>query len=704
MNAQLRSLFDRYRAHHEMDRPLLQWIGIVGCIAFPLFYVLRRESGVPGYDDLALRLVAGALCLVVSLRRWWPAWARPYYIGYSYLVVFYCLSFLLSYTMLRNHGGTPSVVNMVIGAVLIILLADWRNTIAMLLAGYALALAASWLFDTEMVVPREFVFAAAGSLLIVVGGALSHQGQKRVEIRRMRLLYAGLAGSIAHEMRNPLAQVRHALDSISAALPAGDGDEGVHLSPEQLASVLATVQQGRQAVSRGQQAIDLTLQQLQAAQSDQGRAQTLSAVDCVRAAVDSFAYDDAGQRLRVHVVAHDDFYFRGDPTAIELVLFNLLKNALYYLPLRPEMRVTVTVASQPAPSIVVHDTGPGIHPDLVPRLFQEFQTSGKQEGTGLGLAFCRRVVQDMGGAIGCRSELGRFTEFTLTLPRAAPGASASRDAGVRASGIAQPFRGRTVLVVDDQALNRAIARSLAVELGLDVIEAEHGQRALDLLLSGVCPDAILMDVNMPGLNGIETARAIRRLEGAAGAVPVVAVTANTAPAVLQAALAAGMQAVLAKPIDREMLAQTLSSILGGQAPGMPPAEQPQAADALNHRRLQDFRRLGILDEMVPGALRDLRRLASELRRCMGQRDTQGAANALHTLVGLSGEAGARALHHVARGHYAALLEHGQPQDGAWIAEIDTALDLAEQQLLREYGVQAAAGPDGPQTSSHSLRV
>ena len=278
MKLYLRGLLDRYREHHDMDRPLLQWIGIVGCVAFPLFYVIRIATGSPGWDDLPLRLLAAVLCLGLALRRWWPARLQPLYIGYSYLVVFYCLSFLLSLSMLKNAGGTPYVLNMVMGAVLVVLLADWRNTVLMLLGGYLLSMIAQGLTEPAVQIPREFVFAAAGSLLLVVGGTLSNQGQKRVELQRMRRVYSGLAGSIAHEMRNPLAQVRHSLDSIAAALNAAQGGDGARLAPRQVEAVLERVQQGRDAISRGLQAIDLTLQQLQPAPLDAGRLQPVQAL------------------------------------------------------------------------------------------------------------------------------------------------------------------------------------------------------------------------------------------------------------------------------------------------------------------------------------------------------------------------------------------------------------------------------------------
>lgn len=703
MTAQLRRLFERYHAHHEMDRPLLQWIGVVGLVAFPVLYLLRRASGVPGYDDLSLRLVAAALCLFLALRRWWPAAALRWYIGYSYLVVFYCLSFLLSYSMLKNQGGTPFVVNMVIGAVLLILLADWRNTIAMLLGGYFLAVTVLWLTEPAPRIPREFIFAAAGSLLLVVGGALSHQGQKRVEVNRLRLLYAGLAGSIAHEMRNPLAQARHALDTIAASLTPSSPSHGTQLAPAQLASILATVQEGRDAVSRGLQAIELTLQGLQPGSLEPVRAQTLDAVCCVRRAVETFAYHDRAERERVQVDAQGDFRFRGDPTALELVLFNLLRNALYYLPLHPEMRVRITVTPHPSPRIVVRDTGPGIPADMLARLFQEFQTMGKADGTGLGLSFCRRVMRDIGGEIECRSEQGAFTEFILTFPLADPDLAAhaadQQPEAPAARPVHGPLRGRTVLVVDDQALNRTIARALAGQLGMRVVEASHGQEALDLLAGGMRPDAILMDVNMPGMDGLATTRALRGMVGDAAAIPVVAVTANDSAPLRQAAAEAGMQGVIGKPIDQALLAAILGGVLAGSAPA---ETEPADGQLLNTRRLDDFRRLGMLHDLVPDSLRELRRLTLRLRDCVGAGDLEGAGTALHTLLGLSGEAGAKALHATARGRYEALLEHHSPAGTEWVEELRELLARTEQALRSDYGVVADA--ERPQTSSHSLRV
>ncbi len=682
------SLFDRYRAHHELDRPLLQWIGVVGVIAFPVLYALRRAAGDGGYDDLWWRLPAVVLCLGLALRRWWPDRLKPYYIAYSWWVVFYSLSFLMSYTMLLNRGGTPFVVNMVMCTVLIVLLADWRNSVTILLLGYALALGLYFLFESNPVVPRDFVFAAGGSALLVAGGALSHQGQKRVELERMRRVYIGLAGSVAHEMRTPLAQVRHALDNIANALGTRGTGLPVALSSPKVQQLLGSVQQGNEAIARGLQAIEITLKQLQPDTPDQARLHTLSAAEVAHRAVDHFAYDAAEHRERVQVVVEQDFRFRADPTAVELVFFNLLKNALYYAPLHPDMTVRLTVTTQPEPSIVVRDTGPGITPEFVPHLFEEFQTTGKAEGTGLGLSFCRRVMRGLGGDIECRSEWGHFTEFTLRFPLAPVGAPVTTVAPASVS-----LAGRSVLIVDDQPLNRTIARALVGELGLTVLEAEHGQQALDMLQAGELPDAILMDINMPGLDGIAATQRLRALPGDAGRVPVLALTANDSASVQARARAAGMQGVLGKPIDPTALQRALSAALEGRSTAPVSPTPAPAADLLNTARIENFRRLGLLDDLLPRALLDLRRHVQSLEQAAAAGDREAVSASLHALVGLAGEVGAQTLHGRARERYAAWLEGQRPGGTAWAKELRELLEATERAMWQYCGVRVAPGTD-----------
>lgn len=681
MLARFERLFERYRMHHE-NQPLLQWIGAVGAVAFPLLYLLRLTSIVPPrYDDLVWRIAATLLCIGLALRRWWPARLRPFYIPYSYLVVFYCLSFLLTFTSLLNQGGGLSVVNMVMGTVLIILLADWRNAVVMLVGGYALAVLAYRSADPAAQIPSEIAVAALTSILVVVAGALSHAGQKRAEHERLRQVYAGLAASIAHEVRTPLAQVQHALQRIGTLVAEGS-------------EVARVVESGHAAVQRGLQSITITLQQISDRRIQPSEFVALSGARCVRDAVAAYAYESPQARACVHLRVDGDFGFRGDATAFELVIFNLLRNALYYLPLHPQMTVEILVSSAPTPRVVVRDTGPGIDPRLTGKLFREFQTLGKAEGTGLGLFFCRRVMRAIGGDIECRSEWGRFTEFTLRFPPPLASAPAATGRQPDVQPWSAPLAGRTVLIVDDQPLNRTIARALLADLGLLAHDAEHGQQALDSLQQGPLPDVILMDINMPGLDGIQATRLLRALPGAAGRVPVVALTANDSPAVRARAREAGMQGVLAKPIDPAALMRTLSAAIDGHASdATPPVPSPGAA-LLNTARIEDFRRLGLLEDLLPRALTDLRRHLQTLEAAASADEPQAVQAALHALVGLAGEAGAQALHTRARERYAAWLDGDRPADPAWTRELSGLLDATEQ-ALRERAVLRPDAPTSP---------
>jgi CheY-like chemotaxis protein len=386
--------------------------------------------------------------------------------------------------------------------------------------------------------------------VLVAGGGIGKYVEKRAELDRLQLLYAGLAGSIAHELRTPLAQIQFTIDQAAARLPPNS-------------DAVPLLAQGKHAVRRGLQAIAITLQQINGKALNADDFVFLSAAQCVSRAMDSYVYESDQARERVYLQVDEDFHFRGDATAFELVLFNLLKNALYYLPLHPRMHIRIRVAQHPKPCIVFRDTGPGIDPSLLPRLFGEFETSGKAQGTGLGLAFCRRVMHSFGGTIECRSELGSFTEFTLSLPMRS---SQEDSEPVQSDAMPCTLQGRTLLVVDDEAFNRAVVKALLSELGANVMEAEHGEQALSVLRSGCLPDAILMDVNMPGLDGMATTRQLRSLPGATGRVPVLAVTANDSPIEQIRASEAGMQALLAKPIEPGALARELAQLLGDIKP------------------------------------------------------------------------------------------------------------------------------------------
>ena len=277
----------------------------------------------------------------------------------------------------------------------------------------------------------------------------------------------------------------------------------------------------------------------------------------------------------------------GDAARVRQMLHNLLGNAIKFT-LQGEVRLRVSrlPGTQDAMRFVVQDTGRGIPADHMALIFEAFhQVEGgigqRQKGTGLGLTITREIAKAMGGDVHCNSLSGSGSVFTLSvlLP---PTLAASAPAAVwQASGLAQPKpapeptpAGLAVsdaghaLLVEDNAVNAVVAEATLHRLGLQVTRVETGQAALALLRHHPHAfDIVLMDLQMPGMDGLQTCRLLRHWEQDQGlpAVPVVALTANAQHGDRTQCLAAGMNDHLSKPFRAEELQQVLQRHLPERA-------------------------------------------------------------------------------------------------------------------------------------------
>ncbi|MFE3837939.1 PAS domain S-box protein [Pseudogemmobacter sonorensis] len=273
---------------------------------------------------------------------------------------------------------------------------------------------------------------------------------------------------------------------------------------------------------------------------------------------------------------------RGDPLRLGQVLVNLVGNAVKFTE-TGGVRVTVAVDGDGLLRFEVRDSGIGIAPDRIAALFKPFSQADSQVarrfgGTGLGLSISKRLVELMGGRIEVESAPGRGATFRFTARLAA--SAAELPAGPTAGPTAPPaiLRGRSVLVVDDNAINLQVAQEFLALAGMRVALAASGTEALEAL-RGAAFDAVLMDMQMPGMDGAETTRRIRAGEAgrAAARRPVIALTAQARPEERAAILAAGMDAHLAKPLDEG----ELFAILAGMLQEAPSAGAPAGGPTPN---------------------------------------------------------------------------------------------------------------------------
>ncbi|MDY6923220.1 MAG: response regulator [Pseudomonadota bacterium] len=282
--------------------------------------------------------------------------------------------------------------------------------------------------------------------------------------------------------------------------------------------------------------------------------------------------------------------FTCDRRALRQALQPLVANAVKYT-VEGGVRVRLDRAGDGV-VIRVSDTGCGIAPDHHLELFQAFcqadaSTSRLHSGVGLGLALVARHVRRLGGRVELDSRPGEGSTFTLHLPleRApdapveipseADGASATAPDVVPAVS-PPPAPAPRVLVVDDHPVNREIARIMLQAFGCEVVEARDGHEALQAATDEIF-DLVLMDVRMPGMDGLETTRRVRSLPDGRGDVPIVAMTADAMPGDVIRCHAAGMNAHLAKPVSQAALFALVARALAGDLPLAGPPTASAAA-------------------------------------------------------------------------------------------------------------------------------
>lgn len=374
-----------------------------------------------------------------------------------------------------------------------------------------------------------------------------------------------LANSIAHEMRNPLAQAQLQFEGLRGLV---NRDASVR-------EMLYEINKGSAAIERGRQLIDMILSEVNDSSLAKESASPCSIMTAIEHSLNRYGFENNHYRSRIHVSNEHEFVAKINDTLFNFVLFNLLRNSLYYFDSYPDCEIHISMEQHHHENCVVfHDTGPGIDPQIRAKIFDDFFSYSKNGGSGLGLGYCQRVMHAFGGRISCESKVGVFTEFRLYFPSVSPSTVNSdekktidqveRHIAAPESVSSQPARPpsplnyaeKVILVVDDKEVQRALVKIYLDQIGVKVILANNGAAAVDIFRANQI-DLVLMDIQMPKMDGFEASRLIREISPT---VPIAALTGESG-AKERERIDQLMDARLDKPTSKEALINVINALL-----------------------------------------------------------------------------------------------------------------------------------------------
>lgn len=407
------------------SKDLIISYGILGIFGFIIFYFLNHNISInQNYENLNLRIVSAFLSFGMVIHRYWPQQMKRYLFPLWNLTLLFNIPFFFTFMLLKNYESNIWSLHWVLALTLLMILVNLIPFIILTILGVSIAIICYILSTSFPHLPDNLGGLLAAYVSFTLYYIFIFQKQRGSDAEKLKKMSL-LAGSIAHEMRTPLLGIGAVGVGLEKTMPTllasyeyasqANLTNFKPLSSPQLHFLPDLPQKIQKATQDAFVTIDMLLMNLKENFQDT-RIEHCSIHQCITEALEQYPLDPREKKLIIFDKG-PDFYFLGNSIFIRHIFFNLLKNSLFYVKKAGKGNITIHISTEKNSNVVFFkDTGPGIDKKSLARIFDQFYTK-TAHGAGIGLAFCKKIMEDLGGDITCTSIVDEFTEFKIKFPK-----------------------------------------------------------------------------------------------------------------------------------------------------------------------------------------------------------------------------------------------------------------------------------------------
>jgi len=403
-------------------------IGWVGVIGFPSYYVVWNYIFPQPYENAYLRLTGVLMFLPFILIRYWPDNLLKYLPIYWLAAVVYALPFFFTFMLLMNDASAVwGMSTMAAVLLLFLVMEDWLLINLIFFFGCFFGWLAFSIVTNNFVLPLAYLEQLPIYLFSLIAGTIFLHRSELLRRERSKVMSA-IGSGMAHELRTPLQGIQSGVVGLNRYVPALL--QGYHAAQKyqldvpkirkaHLAALESLLKRIENEVGYSHGIIDMLLINSGRLVIDQSKFEYLSVRSCTELTLERYPFSSEEERALVTLEKGDDFEFYGSDIIYSHIIFNLIKNALWFIQKADKGVITLNIESNPQSDCVIfRDTGTGIDPEVLPYIFDQFfSTREAGKGAGLGLPYCQMAMESFGGTIQVHSKFGCYTEFRMCFRR-----------------------------------------------------------------------------------------------------------------------------------------------------------------------------------------------------------------------------------------------------------------------------------------------